>query len=235
MLDFPDGGNPETLQKGVGDFIALGTPGQPDQGIAFLQDMSGGYGTLRLLRDRAHPEQAATVDTAVEEFELSGDLRYSYVYRPAGEQGPESLVARTDGNGHCPLNTRAAALPYLVTFLNAPRRMVLFAEDDADGEAQGWYTDPEDCRDKRHFASRLAYLAALRGGVVYGEQDTTGWMMTLRHAAIGGDGLFPEDGGALLEPAVGTHIAIAGERTIVFTIIDGDAGGQGLYVYGPLP
>jgi hypothetical protein len=38
----------------------------------------------------------------------------------------------------------------------------------------------------------------------------------------------------LLEPAVGTHAAIAG-RSIVFTIIDGDAEAQGLYVHGPLP
>jgi hypothetical protein len=237
MIDFPGGSNPRTLQPAVGDFVALGTPGQPDQGVGFLQDMSGGYGTLRLLRDRAHPDQAATVDTDVEEFQLSADLRYSYVYRPAGQDGPESLVARTDGNGHCPINTRPAALPYLVTFLDSSLGsppMVLFAEDDADGVAQGWVTDPDGCRDKHHFVSNLAYLRAVRGGVLYGEQDATGWNMTLRHAPIGASGVFPDDGGALLEPAVGTHVAIAG-RSIVFTIMQGDAEAQGLYVYGPLP
>jgi hypothetical protein len=111
---------------------------------------------------------------------------------------------------------------------------VLFAEDDADGVAQGWVTDPEGCQDKHHFVSNLAYLRTVRGGVLYGEQDPTGWNMTLRHAPIAPGGAFPDDGGALLEPSVGTHVAIAG-RTIVFTIIAGDAATQGLYLYGPLP
>jgi hypothetical protein len=233
MIDFPGGANRRTLQPAVGDFIALGTPGQEDQGLAFLQDMAGGYGTMRLVRDRAHPDQGSTVATDVEDFQLSPDLRYSYLYRPAGQDGPESLVARTDGNGRCPINTRPAALPYLVTFLDSAR-MVLFAEDDADGVAQGWVTDPEGCQDKHHFVSNLAYLRTVRGGVLYGEQDPTGWNMTLRHAPIAAGGVFPDDGGALLEPSVGTHVAIAG-RTIVFSIIAGDAAAQGLYLYGPLP
>jgi hypothetical protein len=235
VIDFPGGGGAQTLQKGVGDFVALGQPGQAAQALGFLQDMFGGFGTLRLLRDLAHPEQAATVDTEVEDFTISPDLRYGYVYKPAGASGPESLVVRTDGATRCRLATRPGGLPYLVTFIDSAP-VVLFIEDDANGIAQGWYTNPESCDEKHNFAGNMALLVPIRGGILYGEQDPTGRTMSLKVAAIAGDGTLPGDGGTLLEAAVDPQLAIAGGRSIVYTISDfGDAASQGLYVYGPLP
>jgi hypothetical protein len=232
MIDFPGGTDAQPLQPAVASFLALGAPGQPDQGIAFLQDVSDGTGTLRMLRDRAHPADVTTVDTKVADFEISSNLAYSYVFKLGGDGGPESLVARNDGKGSCPLGTYPGGLPYLITFVGAAR-MVLFIENDANNEAQGFYTDPEGCQDKRHFASNMAFLAALPSSVVYGEQDRSGRLMTLRHAPVN-DGFLPVDGGTLLEPAIDTQVAIAGERYIVYTITQAADETRGLYVYGPL-
>jgi hypothetical protein len=228
MVDFPAGTNRQTLQAGVGDFVAL-----PGPGLGFLQDMSGGSGTLRMIRDRARPTDVATVDTAVEEFAFSARLDYSYVFKAEGDAGPQTFVARSDGNGHCVLNSRPGSLLYLVTFLPSSR-LVAYVEDDANDDAQAFYTDPEGCQDKRRFASQLAFLAPVGSGLAFGEVDQTQRRTTLRHAVPSG-GALAEDGGTLLEPAVDFRVAIAGGRYIVYTITEAEEEAQGLYVYGPLP
>jgi hypothetical protein len=233
MVDFPAGTNPRALQPGVGAFSPLGEAGGKDEGIGFLQDMSGGFGTLRVLRDRAHPDQAATLEDRVEDYTISSDARYGYLYKPEGSDGPQTLVVRTDGASRCVLNTRPGGLPYLITFLPG-RSMVLFIEDDVAGQAQAYYTNPDDCADKRHFASNLGFLTTAGTGVLYGEADPTGRTMTLKHAPAV-DGALPEDGGTLLEPAIDTAVAVAGGRYVLYTLATGVPEDQGLYVYGPLP
>jgi hypothetical protein len=236
MADFPGGGNETELQQRVGQFLPIGEPtAGADQGLTFLQDHQNGRGVLRLQADRAHPEQALTLESNVDRYFVSSDRRYSYIAKAEPKMGPLGVVARTDGAGGCVLSSRAGSEPYLVTFLpRAPA--VLWAEDAVSTfDIEGWVASPDGCAGKKMFSSKLASIFGVGDGVVYAEDDGEFRSMTIRHASLK-TGAFPDDGGTLVRAGAGLKMVITEDRYLLYTVSGAvDREGQGLYAYGPLP
>jgi hypothetical protein len=231
MLDFPGaGGAPTVLQEHVGTYVAVGNASEPLQGLAFLQDISKGNGTFRFLRDRTQPGSGATLGSDVNEFLISPDLRYTYLSQPDTDNGPVGLLVSNDGKGKCSLNTRDGAALYSVSF--PPQSDTVFWAQDAESgfQIEGWYAASAGCASKRKFSDNLAYLLALRDGLLFADVDSNGQTMSLKRAVL--------DKGALGEaqmimPGIDTSLARGGARYAVFTISAGES--RGLYAYGPLP
>jgi hypothetical protein len=227
MMDFPALGAPAALQANVGSYATLGAPGGPDQGLAFLQDVSKGNGTFRILRDRTQPAAAITVESGVNEFLISPDLRFTFVAKP---EGPTSLVVSNEGRGSCVLQDGRAV--YSQTF--APDGSGIYWAQDADNafDIEGWYAPSDRCDDRRRFSANLAFLSAVRGGLVYAETDPDLQSMTLRFVPVDGGGL-AEDRAVVIQPGIDLSLARGGQRFVMFTVSKGDQ--PGLYAYGPLP
>src|SRR5204863_1478477 len=102
-VDFPALTGAAVLQANVGTYAPLGAAGEPDRGLGFLQDVSKGNGTFRILRDRTQPSAAVTIESGVNEFLVSPDLRYTFVAKPNPASGPTSLVVSNEGRGSCVL------------------------------------------------------------------------------------------------------------------------------------
>jgi hypothetical protein len=234
MADFPSGTNPAALAQQVPGYLALSGADGSDRGLAFLQDTHGGSGTLRVIGDRSRPEQVVAVQSAIEYFEVSPDLRYAFVEEPATRN---ASIAKMDGSGSCLLSIHNGYPIYHPVFSSAPRLMFWGEEaPEASFALQGWYADPDSCAPKRQFTARLAGVAALSDGILYGEygEDGVREVMTFRHARLA-DGALPEDGGTVLGQLVDSRFALTDSHQAVFTISQGDPSRQGLYVYGPLP
>jgi hypothetical protein len=235
MADFPTGANPVVLQPRVGRFSLLGAPGGPDQGIGFLQDMSGFTGTFRILRDRARPEAAVTIDSGIDSVVVSPDLTYSFFERPYDVGNQAGFIGSNDGRGVCVLSAKPSFSAFGITFASDPR-LVMWGEDapERQAESDGWVADPEGCTGKRRFAINLAYLRGAGRGVVYGEEEGDTGVMTLKHAGFTAGGL-DETAATTLGHQVEPNVAVVDERYVVFSIVRSAAEHQGLYVYGPLP
>jgi hypothetical protein len=234
--DFPSGAHGTLLAEDVAQYAALGSLDGVDAGVVFVKDASGGAGVLRRLADPLHPETAVTVQSGVEYFEISRDLRYAFVEEPHTADGtPQGLVARLDGGGACTISLMPGYPEYHPVYLARPR-LIFWGEEEPTGsyDMQGWYADPEGCQPKRLFTERLSYVRAVSDGILYGTYGDNQHrdVMTLRHAVPTGAG-FPDDGGRLVADAVDLRMAFPAERYVVFTVSSGE--GPGLYVYGPLP
>jgi hypothetical protein len=230
MLDFPALGGAAILQTNVGSYAPLGSTGEPDRGLGFLADVTKGNGTFRILRDRTQPAGAVTIESGVNEFLVSPDLRYTFVAKPNADSGPTSLVVSNDGRGSCVVQDGRSV--YSQAF--APDGSALYWAQDADNgfDIEGWYAPSDRCDDRRRFSANLAYLAAVNGGLVYAEGDPDLQSMTLKFAALD-QGILAGDGGVVVQPGIDLALARGGQRFVVFTVSKGDD--PGLYAYGPLP
>jgi hypothetical protein len=239
VADFPTGANPQVLAEQVPDFLSLDGAAGVDRGIAFLRNTVQGAGDFRIIHDRARPQDAITLDTGVEYFEVSPDLTYAFMEEPDSRDGmPEGILARLDGGGSCIFTVNSGYPVFHPVFLTKPRLM-FWGDQRPDGpnDLEGWYADPEGCAHRRLFSPRLAQLQSVSDGIVYGEYapgDAGSFLMTLRHARAAGDSL-PEDGGEVLGQSVDYRLAVAGAHYVVFTISKGDPAAMGLYLYGPMP
>jgi hypothetical protein len=231
MIDLPPAGVPATvIQDHVGAYASLGSFGEPHPGLAYLQDVTKGNGTFRLLRDRSQPALTTTLGSDVNEFLVSPDLRYTYLSQPDAPGGPVGLLASNDGAGTCALNTREGVGLYSVTF--PPQASTVFwAQDSESGfEIEGWYATSAGCADKRRFSENLASLQAVRGGILFADSDPDRQTMSLKRATL--------DRGTLGEAesifgGIDTSLARGGTKFVVFTVSQGES--PGLYAYGPLP
>ena len=230
MLDFPGLGGPAVLQPNVGSYAPLGTPGATEQGLAFLQDINKGNGTFRILRDRAQPAAAITVESGVNEFLVSPDLRFTFLAKPNPPNAPTSMVASNQGRGSCVLQDGRAV--YSQVF--APDGSVIYWAQDADNgfDIEGWYAPSDRCDERRRFSGNLAFLSAVRGGLVYAEGDPDLQSMTLRFIPLDG-AVLAEDRAIVVQPGIDLALARGGQRFVMFTMSKGEA--PGLYAYGPLP
>jgi hypothetical protein len=230
MVDFPALTGATVLQANVGTYAPLGGAGEPDRGLGFLQDVSKGNGTFRLLRDRTQPAGAVTVESGVNEFMVSPDLRYTFVAKPGVTSGPVSLVVSNEGKGSCVLQDGRAV--YSQAF--APDGAVIYWAQDADNgfDIEGWYAPSDRCDERRRFSANLAYLAPVPGGLVYAEGDPDLQSMTLKFVALQ-SGALSDDGGAVVWPGIDLALARGGPHYVVFTVSKGEE--TGLYSYGPLP
>lgn len=230
MLDFPALTNPTVLQANVGSYTALGTRTGATQGLAFLQDVNKGSGTFRILRDRAQPTAAITVDAGVNEFLVSPDLRYTFLAKPSAANGPTSLVVSNEGHGSCVLQD--GRVVYSQAF--APDGSTIYWAQDADNgfDIEGWSAPSDHCDARRRFSANLAFLTGVQGGLVYAETDPDLQSMTLKFAALA-NGSIAEDGGFVVQPGIDLSLARGGQKFVVFTVSKGES--PGLYAYGPLP
>lgn len=234
MADFPSVANPIELQAKVGLYAPLGGDfGEPDRGLGYLQDIAGGGGTFRILRDRNQPAQALTLDTGVNEFLVSPDLRHTYLGKVTSDTGPMGLLARNDGGGLCTVNTRDGTAVYLMAF--SPDSSSFYWAQDAEVGFQidGFYAGTDGCANPRRFSTNLAYLAPFRGGLLYADSDPDRQTMTLRRADLV-EGVLQPEGGTVVRAQIDNTIARAG-RYHVFTVSRGDENEEGLYAFGPLP
>ncbi|HXU79952.1 MAG TPA: hypothetical protein VN914_01055 [Polyangia bacterium] len=230
MVDFPAIAGAAVLQPNVALYTPLGGVGEPDRGLGYLQDVSKGDGTFRILRDRAQPAGAVTIESGVNEFLISPDLRYTFVAKPNTAAGPTSLVVSNEGKGSCVLMEGRPI--YSQAF--APDAAALYWAQDSDSgfTIEGWYAPLDGCVDRRRrFSEDLAYLAPTKSGLVYADSDPDRQTMTLKFAPLVG-GALDSGGVVVVQERIDLSIARGGARFVVFTVSRGDA--TGLYAYGPL-
>jgi hypothetical protein len=230
MADFPGMTNATELQPKVGSYLPLGEFGKPDRGVAFLQDIMAGDGTLRLMRDRTQPGQTITVENGVSDFLLSPDLRFSYVSKPDAPEGPTTVVVSNDGQGTCVADVGHSL--YSTTF--SPEGSMLFWAQDSESGAtiDGWYAPSDRCGERLQFSSNLAYLNAISGGILFAEVDADQQSMTLKRWSLAGN-VLEEAGPTVIREGIDVSLARGGSKYLVMTASRGDA--PGLYSYGPLP
>jgi hypothetical protein len=230
MLDLPGLGGATVLQANVGSYAPLGATGGAAQGLAFLQDVNKGNGTFRILRDRSQPAAAITVENGVNEFLVSPDFRFTFLAKPNAATGPTSLVVSNEGRGSCVVQD--GRVVYSQAF--APDGSALYWAQDAENgfDIEGWAAPSDRCDERRRFSANLAFLSAVRGGLVYAETDPDLQSMTLKFAALAA-GALADDGGFVVQPGIDLALARGGQRFVVFTVSKGDQ--PGLYSYGPLP
>src|SRR6185369_17747394 len=77
--DFPGGGNPTMIATQVGLFSTIGGGALPS-GVAYFDQVTGGKGTYKIVRDLTKPTEAVTISQNVAAFEISPDERFSIVH-----------------------------------------------------------------------------------------------------------------------------------------------------------
>jgi hypothetical protein len=231
MVDFPAQTNATVLQEKVGNYAPLGGYGEPDRGLAFLQNVAKGDGTFRIQRDRALPAQATTVDDGVNEFLVSPDFRFTYVSKPNAPGGPLSLVVGNEGQGSCVLGEQR--LIYSQGF--SPDAAAIYWAQDSEASfdiIEGWSAPSDRCTERRRFSADVAYISAVKGALLFADSDPGRLTMTLKLAPLQ-DGAAVEDAIVTIKENIDTSLARGGSRFVVFTVSTGET--PGLYAYGPLP
>src|SRR6185295_784771 len=140
--------------------------------------------------------------------------------KPNAAGGPTSLVASNESGASCTLGE--GRLLYSQRF--ATDSSTIFWAQDGEGSLdliEGWYAPSDRCADKRRFSADVAFLTAVRGGLLYADSDPGRLTMTLKFAPLH-EGALPEDGGLTLQSGIDTSLALAGPRFVVFTVSHGE-------------
>jgi hypothetical protein len=236
--DFPGGGNPVTVATQVGSYVLLGEIGTA-RGVAYLDHLTAGKGTYKMLSDPTKPAGAVTVATNVLSALVSPDLRYSLLQTQTGATSADvgdAVIIKNDGTGRCALAAGATAAQFGAAFL--PHSDRVFWADNVNPmtlEGEGWIGNPDGCGDKQKFGSLVDFwFLAGDAGLVFSDTATTS-TSTVRYAKLGAGGAFPAGGATLIRAGVGRVYAPLGPDLdhIIFQIGDGGPD-DGIYVYGPI-
>ncbi|HVR60455.1 MAG TPA: hypothetical protein VMU50_01075 [Polyangia bacterium] len=237
LADFPGGGNEATLAMNVGSYVFLGGSGV-DRGFAFLDGLTGGKGTLKVIADPTKPAAVVTVAPGVLDALPSDDGRFLFVKTDTDSKtmASNALVAKVDGTGQCSLAAGLTADLYGAAFL--PHAGLAFWADNIDpttGDAQAFRANPDGCADKQKFADQIAlWFPAGDRGLVF--SDTfTGATARLRFVKLGPQAAWPAAGPTTISDGVKLVFGLLDpDRDFVVYETDGDVNTGGLWLYGPI-
>jgi hypothetical protein len=235
--DFPGGATPITLATQVGSYVLLGQAGAA-RGVAYLDHLTAGKGTYKLLADPTKPATAVTVATSVLSALVSPDLRYSLLQTQTSNSPDvgDAIVIKNDGTGRCALASGVTAAQFGGAFLPHSGRVVWADHvNPMTFEGEGWIGNPDGCGEKQKFGDLVDFwFLAGDSGLVFSDTATTN-TSTLRFLKLGAGGQFPAGGPTLIRTGVGRVYAPLGPDLdhVVFQIADGGPD-DGIYVYGPI-
>ena len=233
--DFPGGGNAAMIATQVGSYVLLGDAGAPG-GVAYLDQLMGGRGNYKMVRDASKPTGVVTVSQNVITALVSPDLRYSLLTTQLGASADvsDAVVIKNDGTGRCALGMGASTTLFGAAFLGNSSRV--FWADNVNAktlEGEGWLANPDGCGEKQKFGDLVDFwFLAGNAGLVYSDRAKD-MSATLRFAKLGPG--FPATGGTIIrEGAARVYAPLGADRNyVVYYVADGSAD-DGLYSYGPI-
>jgi hypothetical protein len=232
--DFPAGGNPTMLATQVGAFIPLGD-GSSAGGVAFLDQLTNGKGTYKIVRDLGKPTDVVTISQNIMAAEVSPDGRFSMLHTQfATSEIADAIIVKNDGTGRCALAMGPTAAQLGTWFL--PHSARVFWADNVDKNTlvgSGWMANPDGCTDKQQFSTgaELWFFAGDKG-LLFSEPGTAN-TSTLNSAKLSPG--FPASGATTLRMGIDLIYAPLGPdlNYVVYQITSGGPD-DGLYVYGPI-
>jgi len=236
LADFPDGANPRLLPGPVRGYVVLGADRTDrDRGLGVFFDLGLDGAEYRLVPDPAAPERSTRLfgfRSNLDSFGASADDRFTAYAKP--EMGRNGYVVRSDGTGECVLNGGPGRTPYDYAFL-AGGGLVFWSErspDDPDAE-DAWVADPDGCRGKRRFASRVAWHTPVGDrGVVFADEARPDGTVTLKLVAVEGGRSLAAAGAVNVRHGVELPIALVGpaKDQIAFEVARGAETEVGVYL-----
>jgi hypothetical protein len=239
VADFPGGGNETTLAPNVGSYVFLGADGV-DRGVAFLDQITAGKGTYKVMADISKPATVVTVAPGVSDAVPSDDGRFTYVKTEVDAKSGlgNAILAKNDGSGTCTLAPGTTADFYGAPFL-AHAALVFWADNINvnTGAVEGWRASTNGCADKQKFADLLDFWFPVGDmGLIYSD-SATGNTSTLRFVKLGAGGQWPAAGPTTISTGVSTVYGLVepDRQYVVYEIASGaNAGSNGLWLYGPI-
>ena len=238
IADFPAGGNETTLALNVGSYVFLGGNGV-DRGVAFLDQITSGKGTYKVLADVSKPTSVVTVASGVIDAIPSDDGRFTYVKTDVDQSSGlgNALLAKNDGSGTCALAPGRTADFFGAPFL-AHAALAFWADNinTTTGAAEGWRASTNGCADKQKFADNLDFWFPVGDqGLIYSDASN-GATSTLRFVKLGAGGQWPAAGSTTISAGVSTIYGLVepDRQYIVYEISSGGSGSNGLWLYGPI-
>jgi hypothetical protein len=230
--DFPGGGNPTMIATQVGTYTTIGD-GTSVGGVGYLEQITGGKGTYKIVRDLSRPTEVVTISQNVVTAQVSPDDRFSLVQTQfATADVSDAIIVKNDGTGRCALAMGPTAAQFGAFFL--PHSGRVFWADNVNSktlEGAGWMANPDGCGEKQKFSDSVDFwFTAGENGLIYSDaaKDSTA---TLSFAKLA-PGL-PATGANVIRMNVDRVYAPLGDNYIVYQIANGGAD-DGLYLYGPL-
>lgn len=240
--DFPSGAGRVALHEDVLFYELVGVPGSvvddADRGVLLAYAVPGGPVRSALMADAAVPSALFEFELGVERIRIAPDMRHALYFKPIATN-PVAVVARKDGSGACQLTQDDRAETYAARFSDSGR-LVAWIEYWRNGShsEEGWHARPEDCGARTKFGDYvLGYRLVAEDFVVFvgGDlADSTDWLQYTRLQASPNAGVrgpmviqeHPDDVIDVVRDDAGTWI--------LFTVSEGTAADQGLYIHGPL-
>jgi hypothetical protein len=225
------------LATDVGSYVVLGD-GTSANGVAFLDHLTGGKGTYKMVRDLGRPMDITMVATDVLSAVVSPDQRFSLLQTRAGAAAElsDAVIIKNDGSGRCQLSEGTAAGQFGAAFLPHSSRVLWADHVNPDTlEGQGWLGNPDGCGDKQKFGELVDFwFIAGDGGFIFSDSATE-TTSTLRYLRLGPGGQLPAGGASLIREKVGRVYAPLGadRNHVIFQVADGGPD-DGIYAYGPL-
>jgi hypothetical protein len=218
----------------VGLFSTIGGGALPS-GVAYFDQVTGGKGTYKIVRDLTKPTEAVTISQNVAAFEISPDERFSIVHTQfVTDDISDAIVVKNDGTGRCALAMGPTAAQLGVSFL--PHSGRVFWADNVDRNTligSGWMANPDGCTDKQQFSpgAELWFFAGDKG-LLFSEPGM-GNTSTLNSAKLSPG--FPAGGATTLRMGIDLIYAPLGPdlNYVVYQMTSGGPD-DGLYVYGPI-
>lgn len=237
VADFPGGGNEIALAMNVGSYVFLGSGGV-DRGVALLDGVKAGKGTLKVIADASKPTAVTTVADGVIDALPSDDGRYVFIKTDVdpNTELSNAQVVKTDGTGNCTLAAGRTTDLFGAAFL--PHAGLAFWGDNINpttGDGQAFRANPNGCGDKQMFADQIAlWFPAGDRGLIF--SDAYGATTTrLRFVKIGPNAEWPAAGPTTISDNVQLVFGLLEpDRQYVVYEIAGDMNTGGLWVYGPI-
>lgn len=238
MRPFPDGTDDQevVLATKVGAFQLLSDGSNTDRGIGFFDNVSGGMGAFKIMRDVNKPDDVVTVIRGVSGALVSPDLRFVYYSQDfdVNTGSSDAWVVHTDGTGKCALQSSPTTDIFGAPFTSTSS-LVFWADniDPVDGVGEGWYANPEGCTGKKRWANGIDFWFIARDQGMLFSDSGTGDVATLKYMTLPGGNTL----GSPVEIAqqMGrVYGVLPGFEATVFQITQG-TNFDGLYVFANLP
>jgi hypothetical protein len=240
LADFPSGQSAVQLHTEVASFELLGAQDEVfsdiDKGIAFYTLYSEEFWTLSLMPDRAKPSEVRRIGQQPNHAQVATDGKHA-VYLEARDAVAYS--ERTDGSGLCMLTNDHRAETYGTHFSESGRRVFWIEYGRSGyGSEEGWYADPEDCKQRVKYGDYVVRFGIVgddfvvfTGGDV---DDRTSW---LQYAPLVTDGTTDAPSPTIIaeRPATVSRTGSGDSTFVLYTPSAEGIAEPGLYLFGPLP
>lgn len=235
--DFPMGGNEAMLAPAVGGFQVLSDATGVDRGLAYIQNVAVGKGTLKVLGNVTMPAAASTFPFPVIGWVFSPDLRFALVSKQFANSGlVDSFVTKLDGTAACELAPATTSDLFGQPFTKGGQ-LVFWADkvNTMTGTGEGWVATSDGCGNKQKFGDGLDFwFVSSDRGLLFSDM-TSGNATRLRFVKLGPGGSWPATEPVTIQDGVTRMYAPVGAdlQHVLFTVLRGGAE-DGLYVFGPI-